>query len=350
MPCEKKYYDELNIFRGLIIIWVVIGHSFDAAQPILGFAHSYAYTFHMPAFFLLSGFLFAPKIRRSNTASQKLSLVFDRFKRLIIPYLFLTLVSYILKFLFESYANNALASGWGIVSSVLLGINNPNGGLWFLHLLFILSVIAVIISRLPITVTFVIFAVLKIVSLFVNINIPIISSVFFYGIYFFFGMLLIDRYDKISEFFNKKLSEKKSFAAFSVISVIMLAASFAASFFYLKIEKNSVLSFLLCVFNIILWYFIAQLVMRIKPVKPAVMTIGFYGMDIYMIGYYIQISIRVIFGSMLGLPITVYTLLMFIFGLLLPIPISKYIVRKIKLTRILILGDFSSKNKESNNG
>lgn len=83
--------------------------------------------------------------------------------------------------------------------------------------------------------------------------------------------------------------------------------------------------------------------MSTEKIKKPANIIGNYGMDIYMIGYYVQISIRVVFGSMLGLPYLFYSICMFIFGLVLPIPISKYIVRKIKILRILVLGDFSKK-------
>ncbi len=347
MPYQKKYYDELNIFRGIIIIWVVIGHSFYEMQPVFGFFHSYAYTFHMPAFFLLSGFLFAPKLNRAKTRKNKLSLLGERFKRLIVPYLFLTLVSYILKLIFEKYADNALPDGWNILKDVILGTNNPNGGLWFLYILFMISVIAIIISAVPIKITVIIFAALKIVTLFVNIDIPVIGSACFYGIYFFTGILLIEYYDKVSQFFSKKLSDKKNFYVFSASTAFIAAVSFVITYLYLKSEKNNIILLLICIFNIISAYLTAQLISMLKPVKPSIMTIGFYGMDIYMIGYYVQISIRVIFGSMLHLPENVYTLMMFLFGLLLPIPISKYIVRKITPARRLILGDFSSKNKES---
>ena len=42
MESKKKYYSELNIFRGLIIVWVVIGHSFDADGSFFGMLNTYA--------------------------------------------------------------------------------------------------------------------------------------------------------------------------------------------------------------------------------------------------------------------------------------------------------------------
>ena len=102
----------------------------------------------------------------------------------------------------------------------------------------------------------------------------------------------------------------------------------------------------LCIFNILLWYMIALAVTQVKSLKKAFSVIGNYGMDIYMIGYYVQISIRVVCGSMLHMPYIIYSLLMCIAGLLVPIPVSKYIIRKFKITRALMLGDFSKSKKE----
>lgn len=344
----KKYYSELNIFRALIIIWVVIGHCADTAQGIAvsAFAHSYAYTFHMPAFFIISGFLFAPKILSAAAPADKGQLILNRLKRLIVPYLFLTMVSYILKFFFEKYANNELPKGMDIAKCIFLGVNNPNGGLWFLYALFVLSVLAVLIRFIPTKFSVIVFAGLKILTFFVDIDIPVINYICLYGIYFFGGILMVNCYDKISQKLNTLVCNKKGFVTLSAIVLIMLTVSFIISYFYFKIEKNEFISTLICIYNIIVWYLLSLPICKIKLLKNALSAIGNYGMDIYMIGYYVQIVIRVVLGTMLGLPFIIYSTLMFVMGLLVPIPVSKYIVRKVRLFRILILGDFS-KNKES---
>ena len=51
--------DSLDICKGILIILVVVGHAIEIVDP----AHkSYfiklIYSFHMPAFFIISGFLF----------------------------------------------------------------------------------------------------------------------------------------------------------------------------------------------------------------------------------------------------------------------------------------------------
>lgn len=342
LSTQKKYYDELNIFRAFIIVWVVIGHSFNDALNLGGLLHSYAYTFHMPAFFLLSGILFAPKLSKCTNLKSKAELIINRMKRLLVPYLFFTFVSYILKFFFESYANNKLPKGKDIITSILFAVDLPNGGLWFLHQLFILSVIAILLSNINKYILFALSAALKIISIFVTasfFSLPVIGLLSNYCLYFFGGIILSEHYDKLSHTIITFLKAKK--AVYISAVTIFLAISFTVSFIYVNKEKNEWLSLFICIFNIIIWYLVSHTFNSFTKLKAPIMTVGNYGMDIYMLGYYVQIAIRVVCGSMLNIPYNIYSLMMLIFGLILPIPISKYIVRKFKVTRILVLGDFS---------
>lgn len=45
---------EIDPFRGLGILLVVLGHTAGLPEEV----HRHAYSFHMPAFFFLSGYLF----------------------------------------------------------------------------------------------------------------------------------------------------------------------------------------------------------------------------------------------------------------------------------------------------
>lgn len=68
------------------------------------------------------------------------------------------------------------------------------------------------------------------------------------------------------------------------------------------------------------------------------MLLSDYGMDIYMIGYYVQQAIFVVCGKILGFDYLVYAWMMLIFGLIAPIFLSKYVVRKNHMLSTLILG------------
>lgn len=343
MADKKRYFDELNIYRGLIIVWVVIGHSFDADSSFLGFLHNYAYTFHMSAFFMLSGFLFKSKLEKSKSIKTKLSVIGNRFQRLIVPYLFFTAVSYVLKMFLEEYANNALSKN--IILDTLLCMNNPNGGIWFLYSLFFISLFGILLCNIPIIGLTLISIGMKVLSLYWSSGIPAIDYTMNYAVFFFIGATIALYYDSFIGAIEKMFKSRGKATVFYTITAIMLIASFTLSYMYINSKHSTIVDLLIIVFNIITWYFVALVVNRISVLKKINMTFGDYGMDIYMLGYYVQIGIRVVFGSMLGTPYILYSMMMCILGLLLPIPVSKYIVRKINIARAVMLGDFSKKDK-----
>lgn len=71
----------IDAMRGLCIVLVVVGHT-KGVPPQL---HKFIYSFHMPAFFFLSGYLFNPQRFESGELSVVVSYVKDRFWRLVMP-------------------------------------------------------------------------------------------------------------------------------------------------------------------------------------------------------------------------------------------------------------------------
>ena len=342
---QKKYYDELNIFRALIIIWVVIGHSFDSGNDFLGLLHGYAYTFHMKAFILISGLLFARKLKSITKINDCLEIVKNRFLRLMVPYFFYTAISTVLKLFLDRYANNRLSLS-AILGS-LVGVENPNGGLWFLYALFVLSIFAVALYRVPTKIMLAVMLAIHIIHIKTGVfsAIPLVTHITYYGVFFYCGIVIADYYDSISASMNEFFKNRKMLTG--AVSVIYVAVAFIITVICMNaLKDDSVLTLLLPVLNIIVYYCIAVAITSSQKIKKPFMTIGDYGMDIYLIGYYVQITLRVVLKSMLGLPYVIYSVAMCIFGLLLPIPISKYIIRKFRISRILALGDYSKKSKE----
>lgn len=143
---KKQYFNEINIMRGMAVLCVVIGHSFNPTKTptILGFIKSFVYCFHMPAFFFISGFLEGEK-RRS--ISEKKQAIVKKAKRLMVPYFFLTVVTAVLKLLFGAFARNPLNYST-LAVDVLIGRNNPNGGLWFLYALFVISIFGILFDTI----------------------------------------------------------------------------------------------------------------------------------------------------------------------------------------------------------
>jgi len=152
------------VARGLGILLVVLGHALVVAQMrfpddlSLGFLaqfNSWIYSFHMHFFFFLAGWSMATFSRQSGTARA----IGKRVERLLVPYAVFSAGVSLVKVMVPHLATMQVQEGAGVLSQVLLyPRDNPMSVLWFLHALFIMSVIAVLtrrgLSRVPAWVLF----------------------------------------------------------------------------------------------------------------------------------------------------------------------------------------------------
>ena len=133
---ERDY--SIDILKGIGIILVIVGHSIPWEHP-LGQVNHFIYSFHMPLFFLVSGYLF------KKTSPREL---FKKdFKRLIIPYLWVSgiiLLSFIVKWIinpnYQIFDNVIKPLLWGAggdhIEVVVFSDIQAITQLWFLLALF----------------------------------------------------------------------------------------------------------------------------------------------------------------------------------------------------------------------
>lgn len=132
ISADKKRLDYIDIAKGIGIILVILGHR-NVSQNIKQFI----YAFHMPLFFMLSGYLFKYKNQG-----------FGRFikakaKSLLVPFLFFTFLAGMLQILINLvFSQNGTVSSLEILLDMfyLRGKVSPNVFLWFLMVLFIVEV------------------------------------------------------------------------------------------------------------------------------------------------------------------------------------------------------------------
>lgn len=303
----------------------------------------------MPALFLLSGILFSGKFSKSRGIKDKSKVILNRFERLMVPYFFYTVVSFVLKLFMERYAINPIQKNFKTFVDILFGLNNPNGGLWFLNTLFFLTVISILINRIDIRITTAVALVISIITDFTTLlDFEYTKIITKYLVYFLLGILISTKcnYANISE----KFSSVKNKNLFSIIAVVCLMLSAAVTYTNIFILNNKILKFIIVYVNIFVWYLIACAIsINSKQIKKLSMCIGNYGMDIYMLGYYVQIAIRVVFYTILGVNVHICSFAMFIFPLIVTIPASKFIVRKLKITSAIMLGDFKPLQRKKEN-
>ena len=122
------------------MLWVVIGHSplsvtafassFDAdCHECALFLKKVAYSFHMPLFIMISGYLFY--ITRIDKGASYRKTLTDKFKRLGIPYLFFTVFAFFLKVYVGGVERPVTLSLKSFVSAFVRPFEGPLQEMWF---------------------------------------------------------------------------------------------------------------------------------------------------------------------------------------------------------------------------
>ncbi len=136
---EKQKIVWLAVLQGFSMLLVVIGHVSltnlpgDPNTPIATGIERIIYSFHMPLFVFISGWLFYYTcISRGKTYCE---MFISKAKRLAIPFMFFTIVTMALKLLFPQLMHRIV--DWKeIVDTFIFFRSNPLGEMWFVIVLF----------------------------------------------------------------------------------------------------------------------------------------------------------------------------------------------------------------------
>ncbi|WP_366559045.1 acyltransferase family protein [uncultured Fusobacterium sp.] len=187
---EKERIEWIDTLKFLGIFSIYLGHLGSIPNNIRSFVFSY----HVPLFFLISGF-FNKKIE----LKEYFLFIKDSFKKYMYPYYFFTLISLI----YISIRNNSFSFNNFIYS--ITGIRNHVwGGLWFFSCLFIIKItynliLAIFKNKF---IVFIISIFLYVISMKYLPHIPRmnpkwvynVDSAFFYIIFYSLGDILFDKF------------------------------------------------------------------------------------------------------------------------------------------------------------
>lgn len=134
------YYDRA---RGMLIILVVLGHVLIKANPDwsirpYALACSWIGSFHMPAFFIISGMLFDTERWRGRTWG---AFLIKRVKTLVIPYLFFETVG----ILYKRFVLHSVTIPEGLLRMITLQCNI--GADWFLPAVFFAGLLMYVFAK-----------------------------------------------------------------------------------------------------------------------------------------------------------------------------------------------------------
>lgn len=130
----------ISAARVIGTLLVVLGHSYPFNVPIpavLNELKSFIYTFHMPLFILISGYLSVWKA----TGQRNIYYIAARAKKLLVPYFVLSLAAFVPKMLVQQYLNDSVEFSFlWLIRSELVPRENVWGHFWYIPVVFFLGV------------------------------------------------------------------------------------------------------------------------------------------------------------------------------------------------------------------
>lgn len=291
----------IDVVKGIGIFLVVLGHIWTGPnETYLG--RRYIYSFHMPLFFFISGFVFKIKSSTGFIIFFK-----KKFKSLIYPYMIFSIISFIYFFIFE----NTLLRKIGY-KKILINIFLSQGAddylfcnpvLWFLTCLFIVNIIFYFILNYR-------NCILKIIIVFVLGYIGFIlsknfKSVFFWNIDVSFTAITFFGAGYITNYYNKKFNIKLNYKIIIILNFLFLGALFVFvpqngmfSMAYNILGENIILTYIMAYMGIFIFITTSIFLNNIKFLR----LIGENTLNIMGAHYIIIKDINKIFSKLLDIP------------------------------------------------
>jgi fucose 4-O-acetylase-like acetyltransferase len=333
----NKFFEEIRTTRGIAIILVVLGHSFPDSDfhiynhsMIIKYMEQFIYSFHMPLFMFMSGFV-SFKILKISGLKSKLQCIKKKFFRLMIPYFILSVPALILKYLFSDVAHHKFDFSNSLLS-ILTG-GSPYGGSWFLYTLFIISIIFILLNSINLEAMFLLSFVLH--FLLQEISGPF-YNVFQYLFFFYFGLIVYKHYESIEKIVRNKMTLFFGITLLVLLNIINFNS------------QNYYFNFIISLIGIITSLSLGLFLLNFYKVNNIIGKISDFSYDIYLISWFVQVPIRVILFTKMNLNYNFVVVNMFIWGLVIPYIISKFVIRKINILNIILLGNYKDNIKINN--
>ena len=329
---ETKNIQWILICKGLATILVVFGHFNPSPSPLYwSELIRLIYAFHMPLFFVLSGYLFnANKYQYSELVKTKV-------RRLLYPFISIALIFFAIKFVAGLFVTLSHPID---LHAVLVLLTDPMSSymplLWFVYVLFLIFIMYPLLKRF-------IDSDLVLLSLFVVLNTlaggeyPVVGWVLHYIPYFLVGQILRNNttiYESVSGKTWKKIITPA--ALFLMLYVVGKFLDLSAPYDY-PFKFSVALLGVIAAINL-------SFRMELSPntqVYRALKLVGYYSMSIYLFHTLFESAVRIGFYQVFsGVDITfeLVAVVAIICGVLVPMGLERWVFRRYSLSRRAILG------------
>lgn len=292
---NKKKITWLSVLQGWAILWVVIGH---AALPeltaytkesyicsnISNTLMAWAYSFHMPLFIMISGYLFY--LTRIKKPMGYKAMIIDKAKRLGIPYFTFITVAFVLKAVSTGKANRGVEMTWDyFLREFLFPFESALQEMWFIAAIFWFFLLSgaykpMLKKRILLVIVLIMAIGMNFIRATSITNFLAISHAIHFFIYFYIGMVIA------SQKYEKVLNNKYT----TIISGIIFCASFSI--------HNELLTALT---SCCLFWGLANFAGRYC--SQVFSSFREYTYQIFLLGIFVQTAIKIIY-SHLAIPNT----------------------------------------------
>lgn len=310
----KKKINWLLILQGWAMLWVVIGHAplIDIATgpAWVAMLYKFAYSFHMPLFILISGWLFWLTRLSVNEkwGGQKWTydqIVKDKALRLLIPGLVFSLIAFIVKTAFPGVVDRQIGLNLREISHCFLyPYDNPLRELWFIVTLFWLMLLApfwkiVMRNDRSMLVMLCVLVVLHFIN--PEVELLCIGRVFSFAIWFYLGLVMCKK-GVVENIF-----ERTPWAILIVGILIYVGGCFSHPF--IATTGGITLSF-------------GMALLADKHVPRLYFSFRNYTYQIFLMGIFAQILVKIIYNRLNASYLSLF-ILCILAGLYVPVLISK---------------------------
>ena len=319
----KKKINWLLILQGWAMLWVVIGHSPVSLEGMPSYAsamYNFAYSFHMPLFIAISGYLFhLTKLSRLNGVvggCNYRSIIKDKLLRLGIPFLVFTFIAMLMKVMFPGdMARQTSLSVVEFLKAIINPFEGPLNELWFVGTILWFFAFAPLWqwvgkSRKTEVVCLVVLLMLHYID--VSTNVLCARQVCTNAVYFYLGIL-------ICKHGLDTRTQPKRWSLLLAIPVYALAVYY---------NLNIIATLSAVVFSAVLAFIADEYCPRLFS------SFRNYTYQIYLIGIFSQIAVKMIYKRV-DMPYIVGFALCIIVGIYVPVVVSK-IVERINWTPLLL--------------
>lgn len=331
---KKRHYLELDYLKGIGIILVILGHSFsftgfdlikEEKYFIYYYIFNFIYSFHMPLFFIVAGFL-------SNKEYEIKYFYISKIKRLLIPYIFINIIDSIPRHLFSSFVNNSS-------NSLIRVIFYSGVATWFVYTLFVMFLLFPMLDKYIfkkdkyyIFLYFLLIINMLNLEIF-NINLFTLNRIIFYLTYFCFGYILKNYYEEIkkNKYFNNNL-------LYIILSIFSL-------FFLYKYSENNITKVIYPFIGFILCLKFSLFLKKYRNIKFLEFC-GKNSLSFYLLEPFFAAIYRVGLVKIIDLKYHYIIVILFFSLKLISICISVIIINKIKILSFLFGNKVKVNKKE----